>query len=69
MSAHETEDIVDIMSGVESEDPPPPQSPRHGSTSTKDELLVSCLTDIRKGMQLTHELLAQMLAQSNASSS
>ncbi len=69
MSARESEDIAENTSVVERDDPSPQKSPSHGSTSTKDDLMVSFLSDIRKDMQVMHKLLAQMLAQGNAGAS
>ena len=48
MSNLQSDDIVDTMLCVEREDPLPQQFPRHGSTSTKDDLLVSFLSDLRR---------------------
>ncbi|XP_028415485.1 uncharacterized protein LOC114538507 [Dendronephthya gigantea] len=69
MSVCESADIVDEISAVEREDSSPQQSSCNGSVSTKDDRLLSFLSDMREDMQLTHKLLAQMLAQGNTSSS
>ena len=67
MSVRESEDTIDNISVGEREDPSVQLSPGHRSTSKKDDLMITFLSDLRNDMQVTHKLLAQMLAQGNES--
>ena len=67
MLVRESENTVDNISVGEREDPSIQQSPSRGSTSKKDDLMISSLSDIQNEMQVTHKLLAQMVSQGNAS--
>ena len=67
MLVRESEEIGENISVGEREDPSHQQSLGHGSMNTKDDLITSFLSDIRNDMQVTHKLLAQIVAQGDGS--